>query len=468
MLAFEMEYLMGRVLASTRDDRKVVEWPPHPSRLFSAFVAAYRECDLGEDARAALEWLEGLPESPRIYAQPPEHGGWIRDSHEVFVPVNDPNQNDIGQIPERRPRQGRWFPAFTPQDRHVWFIWNDASGHEMHGTALQRIAENVTYLGHSMSPVRVRVNGSPPEPTLIPDPAGNLMLRTTGRGRLQHLEETYKRRKINTTIQPHFGRITRYRVVSEPQVKHPASVFRHVFIFKHMQGANYPPESTARLMAIVRKAIMDLYPNPIPEIISGHDTFGEPLKKPHLAITPFLDVGHNYADGHIMGFALWLPHNVSTEIIETLENALVEFHSITLGRFGMWGIGRVTGDLAARAAKGLRSETYIEAHDTWASVTPVVFGRYPKKSQIGPGKDGGKVFAELCEMIGLPKPIEARLGPVSALSGTPMASEFVSPEKFANRLRAHVWLRFAEPVRGPVLIGAGRFIGFGLCRPWFG
>lgn len=463
MLALEIEYLMGRVLAATRDDRRTVEWPPHPSRLFSALVAAYQECDLDKDARAALEWLEALPESPRIYAHPPEHKGYIRDTNEVFVPVND-----VGQVPERRPRQGRWFPAFTPQDRHVWFIWSDASGYEMHRNALQRIAENVTYLGHSMSPVRVHVNDSSPEPTLIPDPAGDIMLRTTGKGRLQNLEETYNRRKLNTTIQPHFGRITKYRVVSAPQVQHPVSVFRHVFVFRCLQGTNYPPQSAARLVAIVRKAILDLYPNPIPEVISGHDTLGEPLRGPHLAITPLLDAGHNYADGHVMGFALWLPHDVSVEIIETLEDSLVEFHSITLGQLGKWEISRLTGDLAARASKGMRSETYIEANDTWASVTPAIFGRFPKKSQTGPGKDGGRVFAELCEMIGLPKPVEARVGPASALIGPPMASEFMPPEKFANCLRAHVWLRFDEPVQGPVLIGAGRFAGFGLCRPWFG
>ena len=56
MLALEVEYLMGRVLASTRGDRRAVEWPPHPSRLFSAFVAAYKECDLGEHARAAVSY----------------------------------------------------------------------------------------------------------------------------------------------------------------------------------------------------------------------------------------------------------------------------------------------------------------------------------------------------------------------------------------------------------------------------
>jgi len=104
--------------------------------------------------------------------------------------------------------------------------------------------------------------------------------------------------------------------------------------------------------------------------------------------------------------------------------------------------------------------------DTWASVTPVVFGKFPKRSQVGPGKDGGKVFAELCEMIGLPAPVEVRIGPVSVFRGSPKASDFIPPTKFADRLRTHVWVRFSEPVRGPVLLGAGRYVGFGLCRPW--
>lgn len=155
MFTLEVEYLMGRVLASTRDDRSTVEWPPHPARMFAALVAAYEECNLGDDARAALEWLEALPE-PGIYADPPEHEGWVRNVPSVWVPVNDSNdqlnpttkkpyQSLSQEIGLRRNRQERWFPAFTPRDRHVWFIWNDASDARRYAPALQRIAENVTY-----------------------------------------------------------------------------------------------------------------------------------------------------------------------------------------------------------------------------------------------------------------------------------------------------------------------------------
>lgn len=213
MLAIEIEYLMGRVLASTHNERRMAEWPPHPQKLFSALVAAYEECDLGSDARAALEWMEALRDPPQIYAQPPDKEGWGRDVSYVFVPVNDSEaqfkKNKIKKklypliadgINLRRNRQPRQFPAFSPSDRHVWFIWKEAPDQDRHKPAIQRIAENVTYLGHPMSPVRMRICDSPPKPTLIPNPNGHIIMRLPGVGRLKHLEEIYKLRLKNESI----------------------------------------------------------------------------------------------------------------------------------------------------------------------------------------------------------------------------------------------------------------------------
>jgi len=36
----------------------------------------------------------------------------------------------------------------------------------------------------------------------------------------------------------------------------------------------------------------------------------------------------------------------------------------------------------------------------------------------------------------------------------------------SNRRQVHLWLRFDRPVLGPVLLGAGRYRGYGLCKPW--
>ncbi len=254
--------------------------------------------------------------------------------------------------------------------------------------------------------------------------------------------------------------------MGKPDAQTPASLFRRVYVFRLMQGTRFPAENASNLVNTVRQAILALYPEPIPEIISGHNAQGGALKSPHLAITPLPDAGHRYADGHVMGFALWLPQGVSLEVIDCLETALAQLDTLTMGKQGRWDVQYVSPGMAARGAKGLDSNAYVQDSDVWASVTPVVFGRHPKKSQIGPGKDGGPVLAELCEWIGLPRPAEVRLGPVSAFNGIPRASDFKPPARFTTRLRAHVWLRFAEPVHGPVLIGAGQFSGFGLCKPW--
>lgn len=465
MLALEVEYLMGRVLASRREDRRAVEWPPHPARLFSALVAACKECDMGDDARAALQWLEALP-APAIYANPPSHEDRVRDVHDVFVPVNDASQ--VGTLPERRSKQVRWFPAYTPQDRHVWFIWKDVKDTSELVYALKKLAENVTYLGHSMSPVRVATvsNVEGISATLVPHPDGTVMLRTTGSGRLAHLETVFEQRKENATIQPRLGKVSRYRIADEQQRITPTSLFHYAFAFRRKSGPHLPLESAIKLTDVVRKAIMRHVPDPIPEILSGHDDKRAPTRLPHLAVAPFADIGHRHADGHVMGFGLWLPGSARKEEVVLLEEAVSKVKELTLGRYGIWQVEQLYADKLAHAPFSIRPATYERSSQAWASVTPVVFGKFPKESQVGPGKNGGKVFAELCEMIGLPPPQEVRLGPVSAFQGVPKASDFARPKQANAKLMAHAYIRFPERVQGPVLIGAGRFIGLGLCRPY--
>ena len=44
MFVLRVTYLMGRVYSAAfddGDDKREPEWPPHPSRLFSALVAAW-------------------------------------------------------------------------------------------------------------------------------------------------------------------------------------------------------------------------------------------------------------------------------------------------------------------------------------------------------------------------------------------------------------------------------------------
>ena len=91
---------------------------------------------------------------------------------------------------------------------------------------------------------------------------------------------------------------------------------------------------------------------------------------------------------------------------------------------------------------------------------------------------------ELCDANGQPVvPQEIHISDVSAFRGVEPSSRFPSlstegkpvPLEFCRqrgdrqpnvRLRAHVRLRFAEKVQGPLLLGAGRYLGMGFCKPW--
>ena len=70
-------------------------------------------------------------------------------------------------------------------------------------------------------------------------------------------------------------------------------------------------------------------------------------------------------------------------------------------------------------------------------------------------------------MTRLPAPEAIEHGPYSRLDGVPPVPAFRLHRKSEERPRwgVHATLRFPVPVRGPVLLGAGRYFGLGLMRP---
>jgi CRISPR-associated protein Csb2 len=86
-----------------------------------------------------------------------------------------------------------------------------------------------------------------------------------------------------------------------------------------------------------------------------------------------------------------------------------------------------------------------------------------------------KLIATACRHVGLPEPVEVEIHKHSAIMGAPSAypgrgrshGEWTFPagSKLKSRPRRHVVLRFQDPVRGPILLGAGRYHGFGLLLP---
>ena len=461
MLAIEIEFLMGRSIATDVTRRDKAEWPPHPQRLFSALVATHAELDMGEQGEAALKWLENLP-PPEIRVDE-EPACRLPVSH--FVPVNDDamkvekKKADFRHVLDRRDRRERFFPATVPRDPVVTFQWRDAVGLEQHRDALGRIVEELTYLGHSASPIRGCLRDKATEPTLVPcdDDDADYSLRVPGRGRLDRLMQVHELRLEEEGVQPPLGRMQAYATRSDV----PETAFsRDGLVLAFESGPKLSLDSTLPLMQHLRDAVLARIGNAAPEVLTGHDHEGNASSANHLAYVPMAFVGGAHADGSLKGAALIPPREIDASARRRLRAALLGSWALHLGPLGSIGVRLV--EPGESTLFSLRFGMYAKASDTWASVTPVFLDRHPKKGKLTPEQ----IIAESCIRIGLPRPAEIRLGPVSALSGAPRVMEFHGRSKQTDgRIRQHALIRFERKVAGPILLGAGRFIGLGVFLP---
>ncbi len=203
-------------------------------------------------------------------------------------------------------------------------------------------------------------------------------------------------------------------------------------------------------------------------LVSGHGSDGAPLETPHLAFVPLAFVGHPHADGHLVGLAAALPAALPAETRRQVLRALGRVTELRLGGLGVWGLVR---DPSARPPWTLRPETWTAHPDGathWSTVTPAAFDRHPKSKDRGAyQQEAAEMIAAGCAAVGLPRPREVVVTPVSAHLGVPPAHVFprLRRKDGGDRRHAHAILVFGQPVCGPVLIGAGRYRGYGVCRP---
>lgn len=496
MIGIAVEYLCGWMAASDPASYDEPEWPPHPARVFMALAAAYFETrdDPPTAAQAAerraLEWVESAgPPGLRVSAHE------MREPVSVFVPVNDTKISSrtdaatasgktvragLGLLPGRRSRQARTFPRAIPHDDTVWFAWSHAELDRELFEALDRLCRKVTRVGHSSSLVRMWAAGGDevPEPDLVPDAqTTSVRLRGTAPGLLEELGARYEAGLRPTiSIWHHYG-----DAMSGPSFR--ASAFDPgLLVVGLKQGTERRPESTLPLSATgmiihhFRSAVIAAAPEPVPESLSGHASDGGPSKRTHAAFIPLPFVSHRHADGHLLGLAIALPAGIPSVEAQVAQEALAALTSrpededdpgrLVMGRLGRWRLEPVaTGPVPY----SLRSETWTGPSALWASATPVVLDRFTERDD-----EKARVIATACERIGLPRPAEVRLSHVSALRGAPPSPEF-GPLPSSNHRPArpftHAVLVFRDPeghplpVRGPVLVGAGRYRGYGLFRP---
>ncbi len=133
------------------------------------------------------------------------------------------------------------------------------------------------------------------------------------------------------------------------------------------------------------------------------------------------------------------------------------------------GVGRcgTTLETDQPTLRSLWPGRYLGPASSWATVLPYRFEGMRKRRFSTPGgeRETLAMVGKSCERIGLPRPELVWALYRCPLPGVRDIRDF-PPDPYGRRYpRRHLLIRFPEPVHGPVLLGADRFRGFGLCLP---
>ena len=411
----------------------------------------------------------------------------------------------LALLPDGRLKKERHFPSVTlvgppvsgpsgdealslaapRQASSVTFAWDDSAPPEVAG-ALDRLLRRVTRLGHSSSLVSCRLRDEAPAATHMPG-RGTHMLRWVRPGQLAALEAEHQRHQA---VRPRSLPFRGVRYSEEEPEGGPAddplssSTAGDWIVFElEPRHRHLPMTRTVELSRVLRESVLSYVPDPLPEGVSGHLSDGTPTGSPHIGFLALPNVGHEHGDGRIMGMAISLPQDLD----DAARNA-------TLRGFGLWERERGNKPLELRMGRGgvvgmrrrqppfalvsLRPPVWARPSSWWASVTPVALPTHPGDLRRGSPAARAKAWARAeeavaksCEHVGLPRPVGMRVSMVSHLVGArpsrdyPVFRQGRGARGGVVRRLVHATVEFAEPVRGPLVLGSGRFLGLGLMRP---
>ena len=475
MLAVCVEFLHGTFrgdAAGTANTGRLTrgEWPPSPSRLFAALVAAdgtEHRCRVTDGSE--LEWFERLP-PPVIHASGSPHhqelqpryvveqkssfAGKKRKGHEAEVHVHQEYVGRKGQLIRPGAR-------VSPRRTQVVYRWDGESPAEATLDALRRRTARIGYLGAADSPVRVRVLTRMPETVFpeerfVPDPDGDAEIGVPAPGDLRNLDRMYEAWRMHGAAVgrswfPALRHPARYRTpTSPPQARANGMVAAWLRLGEPVSGRRVSAV-TALFKAAVLSKWQTLHGEP-PAALHGHGFRANGYDLARFLALP--NVGFPYSRGRIHGLALWMPPGADSVACRRAGDAARAVRRLT-------GAGMDVSVACSDVEKGPRAtrpDRWLGPSRHWSTAFPAIHERRRPLD-----------LAEVtrwCRHAGLPAPVWFRAGRTPFRPGAvDLAPVEVNRPDRPGLPYSHVELRFGHPVPGPVVVGAGRQRGFGLCIP---
>ena len=476
----------------------VGDWPPAPARLFQALVAgASRGVKLADEDKAALKWLETL-KAPVIAAPPVRQGQSLSN----FVPNNDLDKlgGDPRKIDKIRTPKVTIRPYIFDAKTPLFFIWmfnsvnSGASTEADHARTICRIAERLYQLGRGVDMAWARaelLDAGEVEARLArhggvvyrpSDQETGKALLCPRKGSLASLEERYEANRTRFTYVGEGKKLQ--QLFSQPPKPRFAKVAYDTppqrFLFELRAAIHdesfvpWPSTKTAELVVALRNNAAGRLKEALPgeagkidRVLIGREAT-EADKAARVRILPLPSIGHSHADCAIRRVLVEVPPNCPLRA-DDMAWAFSTFEKIDLATGEiLWNL--VPADEAGMLVHYGVSDNGQERFRVWRTVTPAALpvirlGRSGAKRVANEAKAARAVMQAL-HHAGVAAPVESiRVQREPFDRNGARAEEFAMPKRFAACGLHHVEIAFAQAVRGPLVIGNGRYLGLGLMAP---
>lgn len=468
MITITAELLHGTIRANGADavagatDRAFTEWPPSPARLFAALVHGG---GTGEHNRIgtkdeALHKIERA--TPPLIAASRSEDVPASRLKERYVVIDARDKGRVQEYPARVAQAVRPGHRAAPRSRYITYCWPEIDFTDGELFELRQRAARVGYLGSADSPVRLRVNAETPRDgrgMWRPDDDGTASVSVPYPGYLGVLDRTYE--AFRNHASPRGAAVRRVRVsYADPSIEQPTRDSSKVVWLSFDRTFGY--RRVLHVGEALRGALLTSFEaagfGEAPPLLHGH---GVAAGSQHARYLPLPNVGHQHAQGQIMGAAIWMPDDTDDDLFEMVRVAAARVAQINLK-------GGASSTVSLRDSASRPWTTHPRRWTTqstvFASAFPVVHDRFGKVTAA----NAQSVVGTWCTNAGLPAPVEATVSQGSFFAKLPRlaAREVRRSASAARHPFSHVKLRFPAPLNGPLAIGRGRSFGLGLLVPF--